>query len=151
MTTGFFNSQFGGSVASAINPASSGSSRSCVDSWVMIGIESQNVGDEVAISTVARANLGFQPCIRPGDFRPKRLHERCDWRRFCMLNNTLTDCPMRTAVCCSCRSPRRVRFPEPSTSKFSRMAKVRLPFTTPTNSVDGRLRSCWNGERMWLH
>ena len=52
-TTGFFNSQFGGSVASAINPAFLGFFPELgADSWVTIGIESQNVGDEVAISTV---------------------------------------------------------------------------------------------------
>ncbi|MGB2014901.1 MAG: hypothetical protein ACPHSF_05505, partial [Flavobacteriales bacterium] len=52
-TTGFYNSQFGGSVASAINPAFLGFFPELgADSWVTIGIESQNVGDEVAISTV---------------------------------------------------------------------------------------------------
>ncbi|MDA1336802.1 MAG: hypothetical protein O2818_07940, partial [Bacteroidetes bacterium] len=55
-TTGFYNSQFGGAVASAINPAFLPFFPDlAADSWVTIGIESQNVGDEVAISTVESA------------------------------------------------------------------------------------------------
>ena len=52
-TTGFYNSQYGGAVASSINPAFLPFFPDVgADSWVTIGIESQNVGDEVAISTV---------------------------------------------------------------------------------------------------
>ena len=52
-TTGFFNSQFGSTFASGINPAFLGFVPELAgDSWVTIGIESQNVGDEVGISTV---------------------------------------------------------------------------------------------------
>jgi len=52
-TTGFFNSAFGGAVASTINPAFLPFFPDlAADSWVTIGIEFQNTGDEVAISTV---------------------------------------------------------------------------------------------------
>ncbi|MDA0913193.1 MAG: hypothetical protein O3B11_05135, partial [Bacteroidetes bacterium] len=52
-STSFYNDQFGSSVASGINPAFiSFFPTMAADSWVTIGIEGQNVGDEVAISTV---------------------------------------------------------------------------------------------------
>ncbi len=52
-TTGFYNSQFGSTVASGVNPAFIAFFPDlAADSWVTIGIESQNVGSEVAISTV---------------------------------------------------------------------------------------------------
>ena len=52
-STGFYNSEFGSTVASGINPAFfSFFPDLAADSWVTIGIDSQNVGDEVAISTV---------------------------------------------------------------------------------------------------
>jgi hypothetical protein len=60
-TTGFYNSQFGGAVASAINPAFLPFFPDlAADSWVTIGIESQNIGDQVAISTV---ESGTQPWV----------------------------------------------------------------------------------------
>ena len=52
-STGFYNSDFGSTVASGINPAFIAFFPDlAADSWVTIGIDSQNVGDEVAISTV---------------------------------------------------------------------------------------------------
>ena len=52
-STGFYNSEFGSTVASGINPAFIAFFPDlAADSWVTIGIDSQNVGDEVAISTV---------------------------------------------------------------------------------------------------
>ena len=52
-TTGFYNSQFGSTVASGVNPAFIAFFPDlAADSWVTVGIESQNVGSEVAISTV---------------------------------------------------------------------------------------------------
>jgi hypothetical protein len=52
-TTGFYNDTFGAAVASGINPAFIPIFPSIAgDSWVTIGIDSQNVGDQVAISTV---------------------------------------------------------------------------------------------------
>ena len=52
-TTGFYNSQFGSSVASGVNPAFySFFPELQGDSWVTIGIESESVGDEVVISTI---------------------------------------------------------------------------------------------------
>ena len=52
-TTGFYNSQFGSTVASGVNPAFLAFFPDlAADSWVTVGIESQNVGSEVAISVV---------------------------------------------------------------------------------------------------
>ena len=52
-TTGFYNSQFGSTVASGVNPAFLAFFPDlAADSWVTIGIEGQNVGSEVAISVV---------------------------------------------------------------------------------------------------
>ena len=52
-STGFYNSDFGSTVASGINPTFfSFFPDLAADSWVTIGIDSQNVGNEVAISTV---------------------------------------------------------------------------------------------------
>ena len=62
-TTGFYNSQFGGFGRERDQPAFLGFFPELgADSWVTVGIESQNVGDEVAISTVESTDqLGFQP------------------------------------------------------------------------------------------
>ncbi len=50
---GFYNDPLGATVASGINPAFLGFFPTIgADSWITIGIDSQNVGDEVAISTV---------------------------------------------------------------------------------------------------
>ena len=58
---GFYNSEFGSTVASGINPAFfSFFPDLAADKWVTIGIDSQNVGEEVAISTV---EVLAQPCI----------------------------------------------------------------------------------------
>jgi hypothetical protein len=52
-TTGFYNSEFGGTTAGAINPAFYGFFPDLQgDSWVTIGIDSQPVGAESEISTV---------------------------------------------------------------------------------------------------
>ena len=60
-TTGFYNSQFGSSVASGINPAFFPFFPDLgADSWVTIGIESMNQGSETAISTVESA---LQPWV----------------------------------------------------------------------------------------
>ena len=52
-TDGFYNDQFGGTTAGAINPAVLAFfPTAAVDSWATIGIESAPVGSEVAISVV---------------------------------------------------------------------------------------------------
>ena len=52
-TTGFYNDTFGAAVASSINPAFFAVFPTIAgDSWVTIGIESLNTGDEVQINTV---------------------------------------------------------------------------------------------------
>ena len=57
-TTSFYNDQFGSSVASSVNPLFYGAFPTmAADSWVTIGIEGQNVGSEVPISTVE------SPCL----------------------------------------------------------------------------------------
>ena len=51
-STGFYNSEFGSTVASGINPAFfSFFPDLAADSWVTIGIDSQNVGVAIAIDT----------------------------------------------------------------------------------------------------
>ena len=67
-TTGFYNSAFGGSVASAINPLFYALVPDLVaDSWVTIGIESQNVAPEVAISTVESTEQPWVPAFHTGN------------------------------------------------------------------------------------
>ena len=57
---GFYNDTFGSTVASGINPAFFGFVPTLeADSWITIGIDSQNTGDEVAISTVEDAAQPF--------------------------------------------------------------------------------------------
>jgi hypothetical protein len=52
-TTGFYNSQFGGTTAAAINPAFLGFFPDLgADSWVTIGIDSQPIENQTEISTV---------------------------------------------------------------------------------------------------
>ena len=65
-STGFYNSDFGSTVASGINPAFIAFFPDlAADSWVTIGIDSQNVGDEVAISTVETLlSRGSMPSCR---------------------------------------------------------------------------------------
>ena len=54
---GFYNDTFGSTVASGINPVLR--LPLAADSWITIGIDSQNTGDEVAISTVEDASQPF--------------------------------------------------------------------------------------------
>ena len=64
---GFYNDSFGAAVASGINPAFLAFFPSIGgDSWITIGIESQNVGDEVAISTVEDSEQPFVPAFNAG-------------------------------------------------------------------------------------
>ena len=66
-TTGFYNSTFGGTTASAINPAFLGFFPDlAADSWVTIGIESQPVGAEAAISTVESADQPWMNAFASG-------------------------------------------------------------------------------------
>ena len=66
-TTGFYNDAFGAAVASGINPAFFAFFPTIQgDSWVTIGIESQNVGDEVAISTVESTEQPWVACFNSG-------------------------------------------------------------------------------------
>ncbi len=52
-TDGFYNDEFGGTVASAINPAFYTFFPTLLgDSWITIGIESQPEGDQVSVSVV---------------------------------------------------------------------------------------------------
>ena len=65
--TGFYNDQFGSSVASGINPAFFSFFPTLeADSWLTIGIDSQNVGDEVAISTVESSLQPFVGAFSQG-------------------------------------------------------------------------------------
>ena len=59
-TGSFYNDALGASVASGINPAFIAFFPTIAgDSWITIGIDSQNEGDEVAISTVQDPNQPF--------------------------------------------------------------------------------------------
>ena len=65
--SGFYNDTFGSTVASGINPAFFALVPSlAADSWITIGIDSQNTGDEVAISTVEDAAQPFVPAFQAG-------------------------------------------------------------------------------------
>ncbi|MGB0463084.1 MAG: hypothetical protein ACPGOX_08635, partial [Flavobacteriales bacterium] len=64
---GFYNDTFGSTVASGINPAFFALVPSlAADSWITIGIDSQNTGDEVAISTVEDASQPFVASFQAG-------------------------------------------------------------------------------------
>ena len=64
---GFYNDALGASLASGINPAFIAFFPSIgADSWITIGIDSQNVGDEVAIGTVEDASQPFVPAFASG-------------------------------------------------------------------------------------
>ena len=64
---GFYNDTFGSTVASGINPAFFGFVPTLeADSWITIGIDSQNTGDEVAISTVEDAAQPFVASFQAG-------------------------------------------------------------------------------------
>ena len=66
-TGSFWNSQFGASVASGINPAFLAFfPELAADSWLTIGIESVNDGEEVAISTVEDPEQPFVECFASG-------------------------------------------------------------------------------------
>lgn len=66
-TTGFYNDAFGASVASGINPAFIAFFPTIAgDSWVTIGIDSQNTGSEVPISTVESPDQPWTPCFASG-------------------------------------------------------------------------------------
>jgi hypothetical protein len=63
-STSFYNDQFGASVASGVNPAFFQFFPTAeADSWVTIGIEGQNVGSEVAISTVESPLQPWVPAL----------------------------------------------------------------------------------------
>ena len=64
---GFYNDPMGASVATGINPAFISFFPTIgADSWITIGLESQNVGDQVAISTVEDAAQPFVPAFASG-------------------------------------------------------------------------------------
>ena len=64
---GFYNDPFGATVASGINPAFIGFFPTIAgDSWITIGIDSQNTGDEVAISTVEDSAQPFVAAFDSG-------------------------------------------------------------------------------------
>ncbi len=64
---GFWNSNFGGSVASDINPAFVAFfPELAADSWVTIGIDGQNIGAESAISTVESADQPWVGAFHTG-------------------------------------------------------------------------------------
>ena len=64
---GFYNDPLGASVATGINPAFIAFFPTIgADSWITIGLESQNVGDQVAISTVEDAEQPFVPAFASG-------------------------------------------------------------------------------------
>ena len=64
---GFYNDAFGSTVASGINPAFFGFFPTLeADSWITIGIDSQNTGDEVAISTVEDSSQPFVASFQEG-------------------------------------------------------------------------------------
>ena len=66
-TGSLYNDQFGSSKADGINPAFFAFFPTLVgDSWITIGIESQNVGDEVAIGVVEDPNQPFVDCFASG-------------------------------------------------------------------------------------
>ncbi len=63
----FFNSEFGGTTASAINPAFLPFFPDLsADSWVTIGIDQTETGDEVAISTLEDPDQPFVDCFAAG-------------------------------------------------------------------------------------
>ena len=67
-TTGFYNSAFGGTTAGDINPAFlSFFPELAADSWVTVGIESQAVAPEVAISAVESADQPWVGAFAFGD------------------------------------------------------------------------------------
>ena len=64
---GFYNDAFGATVASGINPAFIAFFPTiAADSWITIGIDSQNTGDEVPISTVEDSNQPFVAAFAQG-------------------------------------------------------------------------------------
>ena len=63
-TTGFYNSQFGGTTAGAINPAFFSFAPELVaDSWISLGLESQPTGNEIEVSTLESNAQPFVPCF----------------------------------------------------------------------------------------
>ena len=64
---GFYNDPFGSTVASGINPAFIAVFETiAADSWITIGIDSQNTGSEVAISTVEDSSQPFVAAFQSG-------------------------------------------------------------------------------------
>ena len=65
--SGFYNDTFGSTVASGINPAFFALVPTLVaDSWITIGIDSQNTGEEVQISTVEDSAQPFVAALHTG-------------------------------------------------------------------------------------
>jgi len=66
-TTGFFNSDFGGATGGDINPALLAFFPDlAADSWLSIGLESNPVGDETAVSAVESYGQPFLACFVAG-------------------------------------------------------------------------------------
>ena len=64
---GFYNDPFGSTVASGVNPAFfTFFPTLAADSWITIGIDSQNTGDEVAISVVEDSSDPFVAAFQSG-------------------------------------------------------------------------------------
>ncbi|MDA8606736.1 hypothetical protein N9L13_06865 [Flavobacteriales bacterium] len=67
-TTGFFNSDFGGATGGDINPALLAFFPDlAADSWLSIGLESNPVGDETAVSAVESYGQPFLACFVAGN------------------------------------------------------------------------------------
>ena len=99
---GFYNDVFGASVATGINPAFIATFPTiAADSWITIGLESQNVGDQVAISTVEdteqplRCSVRFRVSHRWTKHCGQHEHGR---RLVCPERHPPTDYPMRTVA-----------------------------------------------------
>ncbi|MCH1584246.1 MAG: T9SS type A sorting domain-containing protein, partial [Flavobacteriales bacterium] len=67
-TTGFFNSDFGGTTGGDINPALLAFFPDlAADSWLSIGLEANPVDDETAVSAVESSGQPFLACFAAGD------------------------------------------------------------------------------------
>jgi hypothetical protein len=98
---GFFNDPFGSTVASGINPAFFAFVPTLeADSWITIGIDSQNTGDEVAISTVEDASQPFVASFQSGsaiDGQDIEINTQTGGAWY-VLNGSPNGLPMMTVV-----------------------------------------------------